>query len=101
MGISFKYQPDENGQMPDLSDAEVAELDREQIMICTGLYCDNLEFICHFLPTVGDDILDELANLIKKRALGESGKFYEAKLFSVADRALDKMGEEVYNAHRI
>ena len=96
---------DEDGQEPDMSDAEIAKVERDQIMKCDEDYSDDLDFICNYMSALSEDMRSELAGLIKQRAVlignGKKDNHHFLMLASFGDRMIEAMGEQVYNEHRL
>ena len=94
---------DENGQEPDMSDAEIAQAERDQIMMFDADYVDALDTICNTMPALSNDLRDEFVTLIKMAAagsgLGEATMMALKGSFGV--RMIDAIGKQVRNEHRL
>ena len=86
---------------PEMTEAEEAQANKDQIMSCDKNYIDSSDFICYYASCMKSDLLDELVELIKCQALSHNDSLHRSNKVSISAKAIDQMAEAVYNDHRL
>ena len=92
---------DENGQMSDMTDAEIEAANEYAIRNCHNHYDDNKDLLIEAISTLENHIVDDLVDLLKDNALSDYEKFNQCALNRVIEKAFDKMGSWLFNTHSI